>query len=133
MPEPDDPDLVRRTQALLDPGDIELNGVIVQTSIEGSDDLAMHDATIQVGEIIASIAGAGDDWYVYSGSDDPDFSSNQHQGLTIADDEFIWECQQLLPDGTFDLVFYYEASLDQEAILTTLEENGFSVTGVRGG
>lgn len=132
MPETDDPDLVRRTQALLDPGDIELNAVIVHTSIEGSDDPAMHDATIQVGEVIASIAGEGDDWYVYSGSDDPDFSSNQHQGLTLADDEFIWECQQLLRDGSFDLVFYYEASLDQEAILTSLEESGFSVTGVRG-
>lgn len=132
MPENDDPDLVRRTQALLAPGEIELNGVIVHTAIERSDDPAMHEATLDVGDIIATIAGQEDDWYVYSGSDDPEFASNQHQGLTLTDEEFIWECQQLLRNGTFDLVFYYKTSLDHDAILETLRDTGFSVTGVRG-
>ncbi len=130
----DDPlsnDLYQRTLKLLEPGEIDLAGAIVHTEFDLGSDLEMHDATIDVGEVIAEAAGIEPgDTYVYSGVDDPDFSSNQHQGLTLDGDEFVWECQQLLRDGTFDLVFYYEASADQEAVSEGVEELGFEVTPV---
>jgi hypothetical protein len=128
-----DDDLYRRTKRLLEPGDIQLNGAVVHTEYDGSDEIEMMQATIDVGETIA--AGYGMDpseTFVYSGSDDPQFSSNQHQGLTLDGEEFVWECQQLLRNGSFDLVFYYEASADHEAILSAIEDDGFAVTGVRG-
>lgn len=126
-----DVDLYRRTKALLEPGDIELKGVIVHTEFDSSDESLMHRATVEIGEVIATHAGENDT-YVYSGTDDPDFGLNQHQGLTIAEDEFVWECQQLLREGTYDMVFYYEASADHEAILDYLRAEGYDVTGVEG-
>ena len=126
-----DEDLYRRTKQLLEPGEIELNGAIVHTDLGGRQDVEMTQATLDVGEVIARAAGV-DDWFVNSGVDDPEFASNQHQGQTLPDEEFIWECQQLLREGTFDLVFYYEASADQEAILEGIRELGFAVTGVEG-
>ncbi|WP_336343737.1 DUF5778 family protein [Halalkalicoccus ordinarius] len=127
-----DEDLYERTKRLLEPGEIALAGAIVHTDLEGSDDIEMHQATVDVGEIIAEGAGHDPkDTYVYSGSDDTDFASNQHQGLTLDGDEFVWECQQLLRNGTFDVVFYYEASADHESILEGIRERGFEVTGVR--
>ncbi|MDX1745521.1 MAG: DUF5778 family protein, partial [Halobacteriales archaeon] len=48
-------------------------------------------------------------------------------------DAFVWECQQLLRDGTYDIVFYYEATADQEAILEDLREAGNQVTSVEVG
>ncbi|NKE35830.1 hypothetical protein GWG54_08350 [Natronococcus sp. JC468] len=133
MTETLDEDLYRRTKALLEPGDVELNGAIVHTDYDGSEDVRMMQATIDVGEIIAEHSGYDPkDCYVYSGNDDPDFSSNQHQGLTLEDEEFVWECQQLLREGSFDVVVYYEAGADHEAILEEIEELGFDVTGVEG-
>lgn len=126
-----DQDLRRRTEALLEPGEIELNGAIVHTDLSGQEDLEMTDLTLEVGGLIAETAGV-EEWYVYSGNDDPEFSSNQHQGRTM-DDGFVWECQQLLREGTFDLVFYYEASIDQDALLDAIREAGYRVTGVEGG
>lgn len=124
-------DLYRQTKALLEPGDIDLNGVIVHTDFDSSEESMMHQATVEIGEIITTHAGEADS-YVYSGTDDPDFGLNQHQGLTIDGDEFVWECQQLLREGTYDMVFYYEASADHEAILDALREAGYEVTGVEG-
>ena len=126
-----DEDLYRRTKRLLEPGEIELNGAIVHTDLGGQQDVEMTQATLDVGEVIADAAGV-DDWFVYSGVDDPDFASNQHQGKTLPDEEFVWECQQLLREGSFDLVFYYEASADQEAILKGIRDLGFEVTSVEG-
>ncbi|QZA88857.1 hypothetical protein K0C01_01430 [Salinarchaeum sp. IM2453] len=111
-----DPDLYHRTQRLLKPGDIELEGLIIHSEIPGSDDMEMTDLTIEIGDIIASHA-TDKEVYVYSGTDDPEFASNQHQGLTIDGDEFVWECQQLLRNGTYDIVFYYEAETDSDAIV----------------
>lgn len=126
-----DEDLYRRTRQLLEPGEIDLAGAIVHTDLESDEDIEMYQATVDIGEIIAEGAGYDpEDTYVYSGSDDTDFASNQHQGLTLDDDKFVWECQQLLRNGTFDIVFYYEASADQEAILDGIREQGFEVTGV---
>lgn len=131
MSETLDDDLYERTKRLLEPGEIELVGAVVHTDLEGSDDIGMHQATVDIGEIIAEGAGYDPtDTYVYSGSNDTDFASNQHQGLTLEDDGFVWECQQLLREGTFDIVFYYEASADHEGILEAIREAGFRVTGV---
>ena len=128
-----DEDLYRRTKALLEPGEIEMNGAIVHTDYDGQEDVKMMQATIDVGDIIAEHAGHDpSDCYVYSGNDDTDFSSNQHQGLTLEDEEFVWECQQLLRNGSFDIVIYYEASADHEAILEDIRELGYEVTGVEG-
>jgi len=128
-----DDDLYRRTKQLLEPGEIQLNGAVVHTEYDGSDEIEMMQATIDTGEIIAEGYGMDpEETFVYSGSDDTDFSSNQHQGLTLDGEEFVWECQQLLRNGSFDLVFYYEASADHEAILDAIEDEGFAVTGVRG-
>lgn len=126
-----DEDLYERTKRLLEPGEIELVGAIVHTDLEGSEDIEMHQTTVEIGEIIAEHAGHDPrDTYVYSGSDDSQYASNQHQGLTLDDEGFVWECQQLLRGGTFDIVFYYEASADHEAILEEIDALGFDVTGV---
>ncbi|RBI61695.1 hypothetical protein DMJ13_13410 [halophilic archaeon] len=128
-----DEDLYQRTKQLLEPGDIELNGAVVHTDLGSDEDVEMHQMTVDVGDVIARHAGhEPTDTFVYSGTDDTDFASNQHQGLTLDDEEFVWECQQLLRDGTFDVVFYYEASADHEAILDDIEAMGLAVTGVEG-
>ncbi|AFZ74323.1 DUF5778 family protein [Natronobacterium gregoryi] len=128
-----DDDIYQRTKALLEPGEIKLNGAVVHTEYDGGDDVKMMQATIDVGDVIAAHSGHDpNDCYVYSGNDDPDFSSNQHQGLTLDDEEFVWECQQLLRDGSFDIVIYYRASADHGAILDEIQELGFDVTGVEG-
>ncbi|WP_254535568.1 DUF5778 family protein [Halomarina litorea] len=115
-----DSDLYERTRALLEPGDIELNGLIVHTEFGGDDEARLHQTTLDVGDVIADHAGKGET-YVYSGNDDSRFGLNQHQGLTLKGDEFVWECQQLVRDGTFDVVFYYEADADQDAIVADVE------------
>ncbi|OIB58257.1 DUF5778 family protein [Natrialba sp. SSL1] len=128
-----DNDLYQRTKALLEPGEIQLNGAIVHTEYEGSEDVQMMQATIDIGDIIAEHSGHDpQDCYVYSGNDDTDFSSNQHQGLTLDDEEFVWECQQLLRNGSFAIVIYYKGSADHDAILADIEALGFDVTGVEG-
>ncbi|NUB89552.1 hypothetical protein HTZ84_20345 [Haloterrigena sp. SYSU A558-1] len=128
-----DDDLYQRTKALLEPGEIDLNGAIVHTDYDGQEDVQMMQATLDVGDVIAERSGYDpEDCYVYSGNDDPDFSSNQHQGLTLDDEEFVWECQQLLREGSFDIVVYYRATADHEGILEDIRELGHEVTGVRG-
>ncbi|MFD1514709.1 DUF5778 family protein [Halomarina rubra] len=126
-----DRDLYERTKALLEPGDIQLNGVIVHTDMGDDDEARLHQATLDAGDVIAEESGKGE-WYVFSGNDDSRFGLNQHQGLTIAEDEFVWECQQLLREGTFKVVFYYEADADQSAVVAGIEDLGFRVTSVEG-
>jgi len=128
-----DADLCRRTWQLLQPGDISLDGLVVHTDYGGDEETLMHRATLEVGDLIAGHAGHDSgDTYVYSGNDDPDFASNQHQGLTLDGDEFVWECQQLLREGTFDVVFYFEADADTRALLSAVREQGYEATAVRG-
>ena len=119
MSETVDSDLYTRTKALLEPGDIELLGCIVHTTLGGQEDLEMHELTVGINDVIADHAGKGEA-YIEAGNDDTSFSSNQFQGLTLDGEEFVWECQQLLRDGTFDLVFYYEAGVDQAALAEDL-------------
>ena len=124
-----DADLYRRTKALLEPGDIDLAGTIVHTDLSGQEDLEMHELTVELNEVIAAHAGKGEA-YIYAGNDDPNFSSNQFQGLAVEDDAFVWECQQLLRNGTFDIVFYYEADLDQDSLVADIRDRGYEVTSV---
>lgn len=123
-------DLVAQTRELLEPGEIDLVGIIVDTELPSDHDLEMMDATIEIGEVIAEYT-VEEPTYVYSGNDDNRFSSNQHQGLTIDGDDFVWECQQLLINGTFTLVFYFETSDRSEEIIEAIEDHGYSVSGVR--
>ena len=131
MSETLDEDLYRRTKALLEPGEIELVGAVVHTDLAGEEDLEMHELTVDVNEVIADHAGKGEA-YIYAGNDTDEFASNQFQGLTLDDDAFVWECQQLLRDGTFDIVFYYEATVDQASLVGDLEalDHVDGVTGV---
>jgi len=120
MSETVDADLYTRTKALLEPGDIELAGCIVHTTLGGQEDLEMHELTVAINEVIADHAGKGES-YIEAGNDDTNFvepvprTDPRRRG-------FVWECQQLLRDGTFDLVFYYEANVDQEALADDLAE-----------
>ncbi|MDR9381369.1 MAG: DUF5778 family protein [Natronomonas sp.] len=133
MSEAIDDDLYQRTKALLEPGDIRLNGVIVDTELTNEEEPTLHQATLDIGDVIAEAAGIEPtDTYVYSGNDDDRFGVNQHQGLTLDGEEFVWECQQLIRDSTYDIVFYYEADADQAAIVRGVEELGFGATGVEG-
>ena len=120
MTEAIDSDLYERTKALLEPGDIELVGCVVHTTLSGQEDLELHELTVELNDIIATHAGKGET-YIEAGNDNTDFSSNQFQGLTLADESFVWECQQLLRDGTFDIVVYYEAGIDQDALAEDVE------------
>jgi hypothetical protein len=133
MSEAIDDDLHQRAKALLNPGEIQLNGVIVGTELTSEEEPTLHQATLDIGAVISEAAGIEPtETYVYSGNDDDRFGVNQHQGLTLDGDEFVWECQQLMRDGTYDIVFYYEADADQETIVEGVEELGFDATGVRG-
>jgi len=128
-----DADLRRRTWELLQPGEIELDGLVVSTSFGGDEETAMHQATVEIGDRIAEHAGHDPgETFVYSGTDDSEFASNQHQGLTLDDESFVWECQQLYREDSFDLVFYFEASVDTAALVAAVEDAGYAATGVRG-
>jgi hypothetical protein len=134
--EPIDEDLYQRTRALLEPGDIELNGIIVHTDLSGEDEPALHQLTLDAGNRIAEHHPdiVPEDTYVYSGNDDPEFGVNQHQGLTLDGEEFVWECQQLLREGHYAVVIYYEAVVDQDGVVAAVEtlDHVDSVVGVRG-
>ncbi|MFA1612381.1 DUF5778 family protein [Halobellus rubicundus] len=119
MSETLDEDLYQRTLQLLEPGEIELVGAIVHTDLGSDEDLEMHELTVTVNDVIADHAEKGET-YIYAGNDTEDFASNQFQGLTLDDDSFVWECQQLLREGTFDIVFYYEAGPDQDDLAEDL-------------
>jgi copper chaperone CopZ len=125
-----DTDLYQRAQALLEPGEIELVGLIVDSGI-ADDEPALHQATIEIGDLIAEHSGLDStDTFVYSGTDDSEFGVNQHQGLTLEDEEFVWECQQLRRGETFEVVFYYEADVDQEGLVEAVNEAGYDAVGV---
>lgn len=129
MEDPAASDLYRRAAALLEPGDITLHGAVVHTDVSGENEPELHQVTIEIGECLADRLDAPDT-YVYSGTDDPEFGLNQHQGRTLADDAFVWECQQLLRGDTFDVVFYWEATDDHKAILSAIRDLGHEVIGV---
>lgn len=128
-----DADLQRRTWELLQPGEIELDGLVVHTELDGSQEPEMHQVTIEVGEIIAEHTGIDpEETFVYSGTQDSEFASNQHQGRTLDDESFVWECQQLLRGGSFDIVFYFEADANMTGILEDVRDAGYGASGVCG-
>ena len=124
-----DQDLYEEAVALLEPGDITLRGVVVHTDFPQTEEPAMDDATRRIGGAIADVV-ADEDAYIYAGDDDSRFGAGQFQGRRLSDDEFVWECQQLLRDGSFDLVFYWEATDDQDAVVDAIEDRGFTVVPV---
>lgn len=121
-------DLIQRLEALLEPGEIDLSGIIVHTGLGSDDEIELYNETLHIGEVIAD-AAAIDDWYVYSGNDNPEFASNQHQGLQLADDGFVWECQHLLRHRQFVIVMYYESSA-HKAVVEELRHQDYDVTAV---
>jgi len=129
MPSTVDRELYRRAAALLEPGAIQLHGAVVHTDYTSDEESLLHQATVDIGDAIAEALDAPDT-YVYSGTDDPEFGLNQHQGLTLDADAFVWECQQLLRDGTYDIVVYWEATTDIDTVLTALRDRGYTVVGV---
>ncbi|MFB6133291.1 MAG: DUF5778 family protein [Halanaeroarchaeum sp.] len=128
MTERDD-ELYEEAVALLEPGDVTLHGAVVHTDIPQSEEPAMNDATRRIGDAIAG-AVSEDDVYVYAGEDDPRFGAGQFQGRRLTDDEFVWECQQLLRDGHFDLVFYWKATADHEAVVDAIADLGYETVAV---
>ena len=131
MTETVDDDLYRRAAELLRPGEIDLAGAVVHTDFDSDEESLAHRATVEIGDAIAEQVTDADT-YVYSGNDDERFGLNQHQGLTVEGDEFVWECQQLLREGTFDVVFYWTATEDHDAVLDAIREaaSGVEVVGV---
>jgi hypothetical protein len=124
-----DDDLYPRVADLLGPGEIELRGAVVHTGYGGDEESLLHQATLEVGDIVVEHAEAGDT-YVYSGNDSEEFGVNQHQGLTVEGDDFVWECQQLMREGTYDLVIYWAATGDQAAVIDDIEGAGYDAVGV---
>jgi len=128
-----DEDLCHRTWELLQPGEIELDGLVVYTGFDSTEESTMHQVTVEIGELIAAHTGYDPgETFVYSGTDDPEFASNQHQGLTLDDESFVWECQQLYREGSFDVVFYFEAKADPDDLLAAVRETGYEASVVRG-
>ncbi|MFB6154678.1 MAG: DUF5778 family protein [Haloferacaceae archaeon] len=115
-----DDDLYERTRAFLEPGDVDLMGAIVHTTLTSDEELELHELQVTLNDVVAAHAGKGEA-YIYAGNDDTQFASNQYQGRTLDGDEFVWEAQHLLRSGTFDVVIYYESTADQDAIVTEVE------------
>jgi hypothetical protein len=112
-------DLYRETVELLRPGDIELAGAVVHTTYDSDEESKLHQLTLDAGRAVADHAEKGDT-YVYSGNDSDEFGVNQHQGLTLDDDEFVWECQQLRRDDEFVVVLYWEVTGDDDAVVADI-------------
>lgn len=112
-------DLYRETVELLRPGDIELAGAVIHTAYDSDEESKLHQLTLDAGQAVADHAEKGDT-YVYSGNDSDEFGVNQHQGLTLDDDEFVWECQQLRRDDEFVVVLYWEVTGDDDAVVADI-------------
>ncbi|MFW5937610.1 MAG: DUF5778 family protein [Halanaeroarchaeum sp.] len=129
MTDADHADLYEEAVALLEPGEVTLEGAVVHTDIPQSDEPAMNEATRRIGDAIAGAVTAAET-YVYAGEDDPRFAAGQFQGRRLEDDEFVWECQQLLRDGHFDLVFYWKATDDHAAVVGEIADLEYEVVAV---
>lgn len=120
MSEPGDHELYQQAVSLLGPGESELVGIVVHTDYARSEEPAMNELMLEIGELIAETRQDGE-MYVYAGEDDDRFSAGQFQGRRLEDDAVSWECQQLLREHTFDLVFYWERTGAQGEIVTAVD------------
>lgn len=121
MSEPGDHELYQQAVSLLGPGESELVGIVVHTDYAPSEEPAMNELMLGIGERIADVLQDGE-MYVYAGEDDDRFGAGQFHGRRLDDDAVIWECQQLLREHTFDLVFYWERTGKQGKIVTAVED-----------
>ncbi|MBS3760352.1 DUF5778 family protein [Halodesulfurarchaeum sp.] len=121
MSEPGDHELYQQAVSLLVPGESELVGIVVHTDYVRSEEPAMNELMLEIGERIADVLQDGE-MYVYAGEDDDRFGAGQFHGRELKDDAVIWECQQLLRAETFDLVFYWERAGKQGEIVTAVED-----------
>lgn len=121
MAEAADTELYREAVSLLGPGEAELAGIVVHTDFDGTEEPAMNELMLSIGERIADHLQNGE-MYVYAGEDDQRFGAGQFHGRRLDDDSVIWECQQLLREHTFDLVFYWERTGKQGAIVSAVNE-----------
>jgi hypothetical protein len=121
MTEAGDHELYQEAVSLLGPGEAELVGIVVHTDYERRDEPAMNELMLSIGERIAEHRADGET-YVYAGEDDHRFGAGQFHGRRLDDDAVSWECQQLLREGTFDLVFYWERTGAHGTIVSAVEE-----------
>ncbi len=121
MSEAGDHELYHQAVSLLGPGEAELVGIVVHTDYDRTEEPAMNELMLSIGERIADYLQDGE-MYVYAGEDDGRFGAGQFHGRRLGDDAVIWECQQLIRSDTFDLVFYWEAAGEQDAIVSAVNE-----------
>lgn len=121
MPEARDHELYQQAVSLLGPGEAELAGIVVHTDYDRTEEPAMNESMLSIGERIAEHLQDGE-MYVYAGEADDRFGAGQFHGRRLEDDAVIWECQQLIRSETFDLVFYWEAAGEQDAIVSAVNE-----------
>lgn len=117
----EDVELYRQAVELLEPGPTQLNGAVVHTPYDRSQEPAMNEHMLEVGERIADARGDGE-VYVYAGENDDRFGAGQFHGRRLEDDEVSWECQQVFRKGSFDLVFYWEAVGAHETAVESIGE-----------
>ena len=129
MAENGDADLYEQAVSLLRPGDEALEGIVVHTDLAQPQEQAMNKLMRRVGDELAAHLIDGET-YIYAGEDDDRFGAGQFHGRRLEDDSFVWECQQLLRDGTFDLVFYWEESGEHGTIVEALGDLDHQVVAV---
>ncbi|MFB6135483.1 MAG: DUF5778 family protein [Halobacteriaceae archaeon] len=125
----DDAEFYEQVADLLRPGEEDLEGLVVHTAFTADEETEMYQATVEVGDLVAGFV-TDETTFVYSGNDDPEFGLNQHQGRTVDGEEFVWECQQPLRDGSFDVVFYWRATGEHAAVVEAVREAGYDAVGV---
>ena len=115
-----DVELYEQAVSLLEPGESTLAGVVMHTGLGRHAESAMNKLMRAAGDRIAAHL-TDEETYLYAGEDDDRFGVGQFHGRRLSDDGVVWECQQLVRDGTFDLVFYWEDEGEQDAIVADLD------------
>ncbi|MFB6095574.1 MAG: DUF5778 family protein [Halodesulfurarchaeum sp.] len=126
MSDPGDAELYESARSLLEPGERTLEGLVVHTALPGVQETEMNRAMRELGDVIAGEL-TDEEVVIDAGEDDDRFGVGQFQGVTLGDGTFVWECQQLLREGTFDLVFYWEATGSLDTIVDGVADRGFDV------
>ncbi|MFB6112750.1 MAG: DUF5778 family protein [Halodesulfurarchaeum sp.] len=130
MSDNEDVELYEQAVALLEPGEKTLVGVVVHTDLRQQAEPAMNRLMRTIGDRIGEATDAGET-YIYAGEDDERFGVGQFHGRRLEDDEVVWECQQLLREGTFDLVFYWEENGGLDDVVSGIDDLDVEVVPVR--